>query len=84
MLYFGEACYVTPCESIKLRNALLSTLADCPSLLQLGTALDSYVAEIGSYMRSVLSFEGCMVFMDEFDQCGTSPGLAGAPLSAEC
>jgi hypothetical protein len=67
MLCFGNAHYITPCESIKLRNMLLITLADCPSLLKLGTASDSYVVEIKSCVLSVLSSEGCMAFLDEFD-----------------
>ena len=73
---FGDARYVVPCESIKLRETLLVALADRLSLLQPGTASDSYGAGLESRVLSALSSEKCVLCLDDFespwDQSGPS------------
>lgn len=76
---FGDARYVVPCESIKLRDALLVALADRLSLLQPGTASDSYAAGLESRVLSALSSEegGVLLCLDDFESPWDQPGPSG-------
>ena len=72
---FGDARYVVPCESIKLRDALLVALADRLSLLQPGTASDSYAAGLESRVLSALSSEArVLLCLDDFEVPWDQPG----------
>ena len=72
---FGDARYVVPCESIKLRDALLVALADRLSLLQPGTASDSYAAGLEARVLSRLSDEApALLCLDDFDSPWDQPG----------
>jgi tetratricopeptide (TPR) repeat protein len=71
---FGDARYVVPCESIKSRDALLVALADRLSLLQPGTASESYSVGIESRVLSALSSEECILCLDDFESPWDQPG----------
>lgn len=71
---FGDARYVVPCESIKSRESLLVALADRLSLLQSGTASESYSVGIESRVLSALSSEECILCLDDFESPWDQPG----------
>jgi tetratricopeptide (TPR) repeat protein len=72
--HFGDARYVVPCESVKSREALLVALADKLSLLQPGTASESYSVGLESRVLSFLSSEECILCLDDFESAWDQPG----------
>ncbi len=71
---FSDARYVIPCESVKSRDTLLVALADRLSLLQPGTASDSYSVGLESRVLSALSSEECILCLDDFESPWDQPG----------
>jgi tetratricopeptide (TPR) repeat protein len=71
---FGDARYVIPCDSIKSRDGLLVALADRLGLLQHGTTSDSYSVGLDSRVLSALSFDECILCLDDFESPWDQPG----------
>ena len=73
---FGDSRYLIPCDSLKSRDALLVALADRFSLLQPGTASESYSVGLESRVLSALALEECLLCLDDFESPWDQPGAS--------